>query len=129
MSPIPGATREQLLSAFEQFDRGLRDTPPWRGWDSRLSQRYAIEEQGRRYPVKKMISLATGVPLSDFSGGKESNTFVRDRGFTVISLHGMPNVDGAVAAPLREGLQRLLMTYLRAKEAEEFGTRSSIWAE
>lgn len=52
---------------------------------------YAIEHEGRRYPVKQIVSIATGAPVGSFSGGKsggQANRYAQERGFTVVPLHG-----------------------------------------
>jgi len=41
---------------------------------------------GRAYPPKAIISLATGVPVSGFSGGIESTRFLAKRGFETVAL-------------------------------------------
>jgi hypothetical protein len=55
---------------MERFDRELRDTADWTDWEENRAHRYAIERDERRYPVKQIISTATGIPVSDFSGGR-----------------------------------------------------------
>jgi hypothetical protein len=59
---IPEVSREELLEAVEKFDRELRDSQEFAGWENKLNYRYAIDYEGRRYPVKTIISLATNVP-------------------------------------------------------------------
>lgn len=91
---IPESTREKILEALARFDRDLRDTPEWTGWDERPIYRYAIVHEGRRYPVEQIIALATGGKTQGFSGGAEANGYVTRRGFTVLPLHPgeTPNV-------------------------------------
>jgi hypothetical protein len=55
---------------MERFDSELRDTADWADWEENRADRYAIEHDERRYPVKQIISTATGIPVSDFSGGQ-----------------------------------------------------------
>src|SRR6185312_6202978 len=61
--------RVQLLNAMREFDRRLRITADWASWELNQAFKYAIELEGRRYPVKKIVSLATGAPVDQFSGG------------------------------------------------------------
>ena len=68
--PIPPATRLALFDALMRFDSQFRDTPEWGGWEKNKAHRYAIEEDGKRYPVKHIVSMTTGVPVSEFSGGQ-----------------------------------------------------------
>jgi len=72
-----------------RFDRDLRATPDWADWEQNRAHRYAIEHDGRRYPVKQIVSLATASPVSDFSGGQaagDANQYISSRGFTVVEL-------------------------------------------
>src|SRR5215471_15880524 len=53
------------------------------------AHRYAIGYAGRRYPVKQIISMVTGTPVSDFSGGEaagDANQYVTSRGFAIVEL-------------------------------------------
>lgn len=86
---IPETTRTALLSALEQFDREFRDTEAWKVWESNKAHKYAIQHQGIHYPVKQIISLATGFPTTDFSGGVgagQANQYVERYNFTVVPL-------------------------------------------
>jgi len=85
-SVIPNVDKKDLLDAVSHFDLHLRDTEEWVGWTSHLNHKYAIYHDGKVYPVKKIISLATGFPVSKFSGGSQANSYMIKRGFNVISL-------------------------------------------
>jgi predicted HNH restriction endonuclease len=87
--PIPNVPAEALRDAMGQFDRQLRGAPEWADWEQNRAYRYAIEQEGQRYPVKQIISIATGMPVSEFSGGEASgdaNQYITARGFTVVEL-------------------------------------------
>lgn len=77
-----------IESALARFDSELRETAEWQGWEARKSQRYAIEQEGNLYPPKQILSMATGQPVSDFSGGKQTNTYLENLGFRIIRLAG-----------------------------------------
>src|SRR5271163_2888386 len=83
---IPPSSREAIFKAMDDFDRDLRDRAEWSDWQSRNSFKFALERDGRMYPVKKIISMTTGTTVSNFSGGAEANGFLKKLGFTVISL-------------------------------------------
>jgi hypothetical protein len=83
---IPETTRERLVAAMEQFDREFRGNDNWSVWEDNTKYRYAISHNGQIYPVKKIISLATGAPVGSFHGGDEANTFVGKYGFGVETL-------------------------------------------
>jgi len=69
---IPDVPREALLAAMEEFDKGLRNTEEWSGWEQKGTYKYAIAHEGRRYPVKQIISMGTGESKTNFSGGFEA---------------------------------------------------------
>jgi predicted HNH restriction endonuclease len=87
--PIPQVATEALRDALARFDRDFRTTPDWADWEQNRAHLYAIEHEGRRYPVKQIVSMATGLPASEFSGGEaagDANQYVVARGFAVVEL-------------------------------------------
>ncbi len=84
--PIPDVSKEILLKAMGQFDREYRNSSEWQGWEDRETQKYAVLYNNKKYPPKMVISLATGLSRNEFSGGQESNSYLRARGFTVIHI-------------------------------------------
>jgi hypothetical protein len=92
--PIPPVPRSALLDAMERFDRELRQAPEWAGWEQNKAHLYAIEHDGNRYPVKQVVSMAAGLPVSEFSGGRapgDANAFAVDHGFEVVELRSGRN--------------------------------------
>jgi len=86
---IPKVERSAILAALDRFNSELCDTPDRAAWEQNKSYRYALVHEGARYPVKEIISLATGIPVSKFSGGESSqqaNAYLRQLGFTVMPL-------------------------------------------
>jgi 5-methylcytosine-specific restriction protein A len=82
--------RESLLKAMTRFDHDLRATKEWEGWEQNKAHKYAIDQDRTLYPVKQIVSIATTVPVREFSGGKgagQANEIVERVGFDVISLH------------------------------------------
>jgi len=87
--PIPSVPTETLLAAMTRFDHELRDTPDWAGWEKNKAHLYAIEHAEQRYPVKQIVSMATGLPVSEFSGGQapgDANVYVASHDLKVIEL-------------------------------------------
>jgi len=87
--PIPNIPAETLQDAMGRFNRELRRTPDWANWEQNRAYRYAIEHNGQRYPVKHIVSMATGMPVSEFSGGEaagDANQFVAARGLSIVEL-------------------------------------------
>jgi 5-methylcytosine-specific restriction protein A len=87
--PLPPVERDALEHALDTFDSKLRHTDEWLRWEESASQRFALVSKGRRYPPKKIISLATGVPVAKFSGGHQSNEYLLTRGFEVVPIVGV----------------------------------------
>lgn len=83
---LPGRLVEKILSAMVLFDKEHRSSPEWLNWEENKAHKYAILHNDKVYPVKKIVSLATGVPVSEFSGGREANGYVTGLGFQVVSL-------------------------------------------
>lgn len=84
--PLPKVDQKALEEALRQFDIHYRGLPEWAGWETKAPQRFGLRHNGLQYPPKKIISLATGVPVSSFSGGRQSNEYLRQRGFEVVAL-------------------------------------------
>jgi hypothetical protein len=85
----PPVSAEALLDAMARFDRDLRHAANWVKLERDRRHRYAIEHEGRRYPVKQIISMATAMRVRDFSSGWKSgdaNRYVGFRGFAIVKL-------------------------------------------
>lgn len=84
---IPAVDKSAITLAMEAFDRELRATKEWKGWESKESRRYAISEGGLLYPPKQIVSMATGLSVSNFSGGRShTNSYLEERGFKIVEL-------------------------------------------
>jgi hypothetical protein len=83
---LPRISRPAVLAAICQFDTELRVTEAWVAWEANRAHRWAIEHDGRRYPVKQLAALASSLPASAFSGGEALNTRVVRLGFTIVAL-------------------------------------------
>jgi hypothetical protein len=94
---IPAASAEHIRLALTRFDVELRNLPQWTNWEHNKGQRFALRDGDRRYPPKQIISMATGAPVSSFSGGREANGYLRGLGFE-IELIGLPSeIDTSIA--------------------------------
>ena len=62
-------TRDSVLAAMREFDNNLRHTKTWINWEENRAHLYAIEYDGRRFPVKRIASLASGIPVNQLHGG------------------------------------------------------------
>jgi 5-methylcytosine-specific restriction enzyme A len=80
---IPPVEPSSIEKALETFDSTLRATPEWHNWERSAAQRFALLRNGKRYPPKQIVAMATGLPVSQFSGGRQTNEYLRARAFGV----------------------------------------------
>jgi 5-methylcytosine-specific restriction enzyme A len=86
---LPDVGHGALLSALRQFDARYRETKDWGGWENNRAHKFAITHDGKRYPVKMIVSIATGLPRDSFSGGMRSGQagwYVVERGLDVVPI-------------------------------------------
>ncbi len=81
-SGIVQVSREQVLVGMQEFDLKFRAT------ENDSGTLWAVVENGRRYPPKRVLELATGVPRSKFYGGKPSNDVFVALGFHIVETDG-----------------------------------------
>lgn len=73
-------TRGQLLAAMKEFDLQFRVK------EEDTGTMYAVEEDGKRYPPKRLLAIATGVPVGKFYGGERSNKVFQRLRFKVLRI-------------------------------------------
>jgi hypothetical protein len=117
---IPETTAQALHDAMDRFDKELRNTTVWERWEQDETHKYALEQDGKLYPVKQIVSMATGVPVGQFSGGDQANDFVKGYGFEPIEIPS--RVRG-----IKANLDLVLSQYVSVTQKEPFGSASSIW--
>jgi len=83
---IPDVPESTILDAMKKFDEEYRNKAEWLNWQNNRNHKYAIEREGRLYPVKQIILMATGQPVSSFSGGHESNSYLAKKGFKIVNI-------------------------------------------
>jgi len=122
-------TREQILHAMEEFDR---DNYPWTNAD--LRRRRNVRHHGNLYPAKRLMKIATNLPMSKLASLNASNTigalgFEVTREIPVIQESGDDIEDGVSeqveeALETKFGLERDLQQALRKEIAQlETGLR------
>ncbi len=79
-------SRNEILASMTRFDNELRKKPEWIGWQKNRAEKYAIQNAGLLYPVKQIVSMATGMNVDTFSGGVEANNYILKRNFNIIPL-------------------------------------------
>jgi hypothetical protein len=72
-------TRDRVISAMHDFD--AEPTPT--DWQANRAQKHAVAYEGRLCPPKKVLGIATGLPVAAFHGGPEANGVLEALGFRV----------------------------------------------
>jgi hypothetical protein len=124
---IPDTTIEQLEEAMSAFDQTLRYTDVWKGWEQKENYKYAIKYGGKLYPPKHIIYLATKAPTHTFSGGDETNDFLRKKGLTIIPLNSAQETQMLMRNPIQATLQKILFCYKKYKPGDSIGKNHEIW--
>lgn len=83
---IKAVSKERIVNAMLEFDNKFRGKPDWRDWEDNQAHRYAVHAGGELYPAKKIVSLATGIAVGEFSGGHPTNSYLKKRGFNIVEL-------------------------------------------
>jgi 5-methylcytosine-specific restriction enzyme B len=86
--PLPPVPPSAVEAAMDEFDELLRGAPEWADWESNRNYEHAIVRDGHRYPVKQIVSMATGTPKTEFAGGPEANSYVQKLGYSVEPVRG-----------------------------------------
>jgi len=68
---IGPCTADDVQKAMQRFDLEMRDTPEWRQWEGDKNHKFVFVSNGRRYPMKEVISMATGCRPSALVGQNE----------------------------------------------------------
>jgi hypothetical protein len=76
-------TRENILRALHEFAEQYPDTEAFDNWLRKNTYRYMVRYDGRLYPPKQILSVATGIATEDFSGGEQTNRVFRQLGFDI----------------------------------------------
>ena len=70
---IGSSTKDNVQAAMHRFDLEMRDTPEWRNWEGDKNHKFAFISNGHRYPMKEIISLATGTPKANLAVAKRAS--------------------------------------------------------
>jgi hypothetical protein len=131
---IPDVTENDLYQATQQFDNEYRSNSEWVGWEQNSNYQYAIKLKSKLYPVKFIISLATGIPTTKFSGGEaagQANECVREKGFAVINIHEGHTTHPGALAPSPSSRYWVEKTYVKKRGDRESGEHAlgkALWS-
>ncbi|MBN2116288.1 MAG: hypothetical protein JW730_06950 [Anaerolineales bacterium] len=76
-------TRQKILDTLHEFLSQYPDTQTYDDWLTKGTYKYAVRYDGRVFPPKHILSVATGIPTSEFNGGEQTNRVFRQLGFDV----------------------------------------------
>ena len=77
---------EQILQAMKAFDaQWPHDSNEYDSWLEKKPYKYAVRRGRRLYPPKHILSRATRIDTSEFSGREQTNRVFRELGFQVIN--------------------------------------------
>jgi hypothetical protein len=124
---IPDTTIEKLEEAMTSFDHKLRNTNEWEDWEKKGNYKYAIKYDGKLYPPKHIIYLATDAPTHTFSGGNEANDFLRKKGLTIVPLNSIQETQTLTINPIQTTTQEILSCYKKYRPGDPIGKDHEIW--
>jgi 5-methylcytosine-specific restriction protein B len=117
MIPTTQISTEHIRAAIDRIDS--EGVPP-----HRASASFEVVFNSKRYPPKYVVSLAaklaTGKELlpNEFSGGEETNSFLRERGFEVVPKERQT---------IQQNLEHILDRYAAARGSEPIGKEHQLW--
>ena len=83
-------SRREVLRAMEEFDDNYRgkniNGEDWANWIKDGRHKYSIFYKGKLYPVKIIVSIASGEKRTDFYGGEQSYGVLIDLDFDIILI-------------------------------------------
>ena len=77
-------TTHRIENALRDFDDQYPDTNEYDQWLEKKNYKYTVVWNGKRYPCKYILSLVTGIVVSDLHGGEPANKVFRRLGFRVV---------------------------------------------
>lgn len=78
-------TRQMILDAIQAFDAEYPNTNDYREWLEKGNYKYALVHEGRKYPPKHILSMATGTPWQEFGGGvQQANRVLSKLEFKIV---------------------------------------------
>jgi dynein-related subfamily AAA family protein len=80
---LPEPSHDKVLKAFKRFDRHMRADATTSDWDDGESQQYVVKYGDRLYPPKRILSITSGIPISELGDGEEVNKVFTTLGFDI----------------------------------------------
>ena len=102
------ASRDSILAAIIKFDAEMRDTSEWRNFEQDKRYRQYLEFEGKRYPVKLIVGLASRAERGVFHANEAANV-LKSMAFLVKPLHSLEE------NALGKSIQTVLSEYGQAR--------------
>ena len=77
-------TAQAILTAMSVFDTKYPSTNNYDSWLDNKKYKYAVQHNRKLYPCKRILSQATAIDTSEFSGGEQTNRVFQKLRFRVI---------------------------------------------
>jgi hypothetical protein len=78
---------EELIVAMKVFDRDHLPRTNWINWEKNRAHHQAIQHKGHLYPVKKVVSIAMGIPVKTFHARDAKRAIERGCSKVTITTH------------------------------------------
>jgi hypothetical protein len=76
---------QDILAAIRAFDAEYPNTNDYKHWLERRNYKYVLLYEGKKYPPKRILSMATGTLWQEFEGGvQQTNRVLRNLGFRIV---------------------------------------------
>lgn len=85
-------SKEDILDAMSKFDKQHANPQDYDHWFRKGNYKHAVKHGERYYPVKHILSKATKIESSSFSGGDQANAVFRKLGFQIVPKPSQPPV-------------------------------------
>lgn len=82
-----------IEAALAKFDEHFRPQPDWADWESQRTHKFAIQFEQQLYPIEKILSLVSDLPVREFTGGVPANGFLVAHGFVLKDLRESPAME------------------------------------
>lgn len=81
--------RDSILKEFDLFDSAYKDFNDYENWLEDAKYKYVVKYNGKAYPPKYILSKVSGLSISEFSGGNETNNLFKGLGFEIEKKDGI----------------------------------------
>lgn len=77
-------TAQDIRKAMRNFDSQYPKTNDYDSWLDKKNYKYTVQHNRKLYPCKRILSQASAIDTSEFSGGEQTNRVFQKLRFRVI---------------------------------------------